>query len=97
MLNHFLHIIYSKSVDKFYIGETDNVSKRLEIHNQHLIKGAFTKVAIDWEIKVTFECKNRNEALFLEKFIKRMKSRNFILKVIQNPEILNEILSKKNM
>ena len=94
MLNHFLYILYSKSVDKFYIGETNNVINRLEIHNSHLIKGAFTKIANDWEIKIVFECKNRNEALFLEKFIKRMKSRKFINTIIQNPEILNDVLSK---
>ncbi|WP_445757588.1 hypothetical protein [Polaribacter sp.] len=52
------------------MGETHNESNRLEIHNSHLIKGAFTKVATNCDIKVTFKYKNRNEALFLEKIYK---------------------------
>ncbi|MEN9337288.1 MAG: hypothetical protein RLZZ500_2275, partial [Bacteroidota bacterium] len=34
------------------------------------------------------------DALFLERFIKKMKSKVFIEKVIQNPEILTDILAK---
>ncbi|PQJ75989.1 GIY-YIG nuclease family protein [Polaribacter gangjinensis] len=96
MENHFLYILYSKSADKFYIGESKDVNKRLEIHNLHSMKGAFTKIANDWEVKVIFECNNKNEALFIEKFIKKMKSRSFILKIIETPKILSEILSKMN-
>ncbi|WP_081606531.1 GIY-YIG nuclease family protein [Psychroflexus gondwanensis] len=32
---HFLYIIYSKQSNKFYIGETQNVQKRVLMHNQH--------------------------------------------------------------
>jgi putative endonuclease len=44
---------------------------------------------------LTFECLNKTDALYLERFIKRMKSKVFVEKIIQNPEILIDILSKK--
>ena len=92
---HFLYIIYSKSVDKYYSGETDNVEIRLKKHIENTYDGSFTKIASDWELKLAFECKVRSEALFLESFIKRMKSRKFIRKIISNTYILTDILNNK--
>ncbi|MFT6836483.1 MAG: putative endonuclease, partial [Sediminicola sp.] len=38
---------------------------------------------------------SKDDALYLERFIKRMKSRIFIQKIIDNPHILMDILNKK--
>jgi putative endonuclease len=92
---HFLYIIYSKQSNRFYIGETQNVEKRVLMHNQHVFKNAFTTSAKDWQLKLSFECESKEEASCLERFIKRMKSRVFIEKIIQNPTLLKEILNKK--
>ncbi len=94
-MNHFLYILYSSSVDKFYVGETTDVTFRLNLHNTHEFNASFTKIATDWEIKLTFENSEKSNILFLEKFIKKMKSKVFIQKIVENPEILNDILSKK--
>jgi len=91
---HYLYIIFSEKTDKFYIGETHNIESRIEKHKTHSYENSFTKIAEDWELKLSFECKDRNEALFLEKFIKRMKSKKFIQRIIDEPEILNDILFK---
>ena len=91
---HFLYIIHSKSVNKYYVGETTNVENRLILHKEGRFRRAFTKIAKDWEIVLKFECADRSEALFLESFIKRMKSKKFIEKIIDTPKILAEILSK---
>ncbi|SEA72502.1 GIY-YIG nuclease family protein [Psychroflexus halocasei] len=92
---HFLYIIYSQNIDKFYIGETTDVNHRIELHNRHAFKNAYSKAADDWILKLKFQCENRKNAVFLEKFIKRMKSRKFINKVIEKPEILHDVLNKK--
>jgi len=92
---HYLYIIYSSSLDKFYTGETTDIQERLHKHNQHTYQKAFTKAADDWEVKLQKRCQNKDDALYLEQFIKRMKSKKFILKIIQKPEILDDILSKK--
>ncbi len=36
-----VYIIYSDSIDKFYIGSCTNLSKRLRQHNNHKIEGTF--------------------------------------------------------
>ena len=92
---HYLYIIYSKSVNKFYIGETHNIEERIIKHNEHSYSDSFTKIANDWELVLLFNCSNKEEATFLEKFIKKMKSRVFIEKIISNSSILTDILSKR--
>jgi putative endonuclease len=92
---HNLYILYSKSTTKYYIGETHDIEGRILKHNEHLYSNSFTKIADDWELVLSFECIDRVEALYLEKFIKRMKSKVFIEKIITTPQILSEILSKK--
>ena len=93
---HYLYIIYSKSCDKFYTGETYDLIKRIEQHRNHLYQNSFTKIATDWELVLQFECNNRQNAVFLEQFIKRMKSKKVIAKIILTPLILEDILLKKN-
>jgi putative endonuclease len=83
------------SLNKFYIGETSDVNHRIQLHLNKTFKSSFSKAAEDWILKLSFQCQNRNDALYLEKFIKKMKSKAFIEKIIDNPAILKDILSKK--
>ena len=82
-------------MDKYYTGETNNVPERIRIHNSHKNIKAFTKAASDWESKLIFKCETKNDAVYLERYIKRMKSRIFIEKVVDHPEILTDILSAR--
>lgn len=93
---HYLYIIYSDTLDKYYVGETPDVEFRLAQHNNHYFKTNFTKSADDWILSLKCRCQNRQEALFLEKFIKRMKSKVFIEKIIDDPEILVELLKRNS-
>jgi putative endonuclease len=79
----------------YYIGETHDIEERISKHNNHTYKKSFTKIATDWEVILKFECSNRSEALYLERFIKKMKSKVFIEKIILNPDILRDILSER--
>lgn len=92
---HFLYILHSKLTNAYYTGETHNVEKRILKHNNHSYQNSFTKTTDDWELIMVFECIDRSESLYLESFIKRMKSKVFIEKIIANPEILKDILSKR--
>ncbi|MGO1728458.1 MAG: GIY-YIG nuclease family protein [Flavobacteriaceae bacterium] len=51
---HVLYIIYSRKLDKFYSGETTNLKHRLDLHNNHSFKKAYTKAANDWKVKLNF-------------------------------------------
>jgi putative endonuclease len=92
---HYFYIIYSKLLDKYYVGESEYPTRRVELHNGHYFKKAFTKSANDWALKLVFECENKGKAQKLERFVKRMKSRKFIEKIIANQSILETIYSSK--
>ncbi len=91
----YSYIIHSASIDKYYTGHTPNLVNRLDQHNTHYFSRGFTKSAEDWKIVLTKNCSNKQNAMYLERFIKRMKSRKFIQKVIVEPKIIDEILMKK--
>jgi putative endonuclease len=93
---HFVYVIYSEQANKYYVGETDNIELRLSKHNNHSYQDSFTKIAEDWKVVLLFNCVSREQAIRLEKFIKKMKSKVFIQKVIINPSILEDIISKNN-
>ena len=94
-MSHFLYILFSDSKDKFYIGQTADVDFRLNLHNSHAFEKSFTKIASDWVIVLNYECDSKYEAIYLETFIKKMKSKKFIQKTINDNTILKEILSNK--
>ena len=71
-----VYILHSKSLEKYYTGYTNDLTRRLEEHNR--IKGKFTDVGIPW-ILVHKECFwTKKEAMSREKFIKSKKSKIFI-------------------
>ncbi len=78
---YFIYIIYSERADKYYIGQTDNVEKRLLEHNS--VHKGFTSQAEDWILKFYEEFNTRQEALKREKQIKSWKSRKLIEKLIK--------------
>ncbi|WP_029036621.1 hypothetical protein [Salinimicrobium xinjiangense] len=56
---------------------------------------AFTGAAYDWETKLIFRCKTREEAVYLQKHLNKTKGRTFLEKVLDKPQILQEILSER--
>ena len=95
MTMHYLYILYSKSVSRYYVGETSDIDNRLSQHNAHYFYKSFTKSAEDWEVVLSKKCSTKADSVYLERFIKRMKSSKFIEKIIEDRKILDEILLKK--
>jgi putative endonuclease len=78
----YVYILYSQSADKYYIGHSENPDRRLSYHNEQ-DKATFTTKYRPWEMKISFFAGNtRGEAMKVEKFIKKQKSRKFIEKII---------------
>ena len=75
---HFLYIVHSKTIDRYYVGETHDLVIRLEQHNQHYFKNNFIKAVKDWKVALSKICESKEDAIYLERFIKRMKSKKFI-------------------
>lgn len=77
----FVYIIYCKTADIFYVGSSDDYERRLVEHNNHE-KNKFTSKFDFWELKLVLAFNSRAEAMKMEKFIKKQKSKLFIEKLI---------------
>ena len=75
-MNFFVYIIYSPLLDKFYVGYTSDLEKRLQDHNTGI--SDFTSKSSDWEIKYMESFPDRQLAMKREKEIKKKKSRRYI-------------------
>ena len=92
----FTYILYSKSIDKYYVGYTDNLEWRLQRHNEGW--GKFTKRGVPWQLSYFEEFENKSKAISRESQIKKKKSRKYIEFLINNntggrPECIREVSS----
>ncbi|MDX5428361.1 MAG: GIY-YIG nuclease family protein [Bacteroidota bacterium] len=79
----FIYILYSASEDSFYIGQSENPWRRLKEHRRHR-NNTYTSKASDWIMKAIFAIVgSRKTACHIEQFIKRQKSRRFLLKIME--------------
>ncbi|MDX5339330.1 MAG: GIY-YIG nuclease family protein [Cyclobacteriaceae bacterium] len=86
-MSFFIYILYSPSSDKYYVGHSENPFKRLSEHNfgEH---HKSTTPGRPWELKAIFEIEgDRGNAIKIEKFIKKQKSRSLIEK-LTNPDLI---------
>ncbi|GAB2498892.1 hypothetical protein GCM10027164_33650 [Algoriphagus taiwanensis] len=78
----FIYILYSPSSDKYYVGHSEDPIKRLSEHNFGTLHKSTTP-GRPWELKAIFKIEgNRGDALKMELFIKKQKSRKLIEKLI---------------
>ena len=85
---HFVYIIYTRSFDKYYVGESIDPVERALQHNKGLYKGASTSFAKDWELKLTLSVATKEDASKIDRFIKSLKSKKFIIKLISDDAFL---------
>jgi putative endonuclease len=71
-----VYIIYSQKLDRYYVGYTVDITKRLLEHNSGF--STFTAKANDWVLKWSKAFINRESAIQEEKRIKSKKSRKYI-------------------
>ena len=75
-MKNYVYILFSKRLDKFYVGYTNNLEKRLLTHNQGGKK--FTTRGIPWILIKSYECQDISEAKKLEKKIKNRGIKRFL-------------------
>jgi putative endonuclease len=79
------YVLFSESIDRFYIGHTDeNMLERLRKHNSNH-KG-FTGKVSDWSVGYLEEYRLKNEAFKREREVKKWKSRSRLVKLIAGSE-----------
>lgn len=75
-----LYILHSESFDRFYVGYTNNLDRRLCEHNR--IKGKYTDAGIPWILVYTETFDTKKEAMDREKYIKSRKSKKYLMELI---------------
>ena len=81
-MKSYLYIIYSRLIDRYYIGYSSNPWNRLIHHNTNT-KDKYTGRSTDWELKSIFQLEDETVAIQLERFIKKQKSRKLIERMCQ--------------
>ncbi len=72
----WVYVLYSAEIDRLYIGQTQDLKKRLREHRE----GAsfYTKRASDWRLIHSEEFQTRSEAMRREKQLKTYKGREYL-------------------
>ena len=79
---YYTYILYSKNIDRYYIGMSENPERRLLFHLSGISK--YTSRASDWSIVYLESFQTKAEAMEREKQIKRWKSRKKIEELIRS-------------
>ena len=78
---YYVYILQSQTDDSYYIGTTNDLSDRIERHNQGRSK--YTKHRRPWELVYVEEHSDRSSAMKREYAVKRRKSKDYITKLIR--------------
>ena len=92
---HFVYILHSVKINRFYIGYTSNLDVRMQFHEDAESR-KFTYNADDWTLFFTITCESKFQALAIEKHIKAMKSKVYIENLKKYPEMVEKLLKKYN-
>jgi len=71
-----VYILYSHSLQKFYVGSCSDFERRFHEHNT--AQSRFTKAGVPWILVIKFLTPTRIDALALEKKIKRRGAQRFL-------------------
>ena len=93
-MHYCVYILYSRVLDKYYVGSSEDVDKRLHYHENPIERRKFTVRGAPWIIVCILACDSREHALKLESFIKRMKSRDFIERLISCEAMQQDLINK---
>ena len=79
---HYVYILYSERIDRYYVGRTGNIEKRIDDHNAG--RSTYTRQGRPWKIVYQEEFEEKTEAIDREIEIKKRKSRRYIEKLVQS-------------
>ena len=79
-MKFYIYIIYNEECDKFYIGQTNDLQRRIAQHKEG-ISNFTSKYGRDWRLIYKEEFENRSDAMNREKFLKKQKSKDFYKKL----------------
>ena len=94
-MNISCYILYSKSINRYYVGYTTDIEERIKLHNNgHFGGRSYTQKASDWELFLLIPCETVSQSVLIESRIKKMKSRKYIENLKKYPEMIEKILKE---
>ena len=75
---YIVYAIHNKLAKKYYIGQTENMKRRLKQHNDHTFVGYTSRFQGEWMLIYTESVSTRSEALMREKQLKSGNGREYI-------------------
>lgn len=88
---YYIYILYSETSDKYYVGYSHDYEQRFYQHNNSQ-RSTYTSKHRPWVIAAVFECSDiEGEAVKMERWIKRQKSRSLIERMVQGNELTGKL------
>ncbi len=81
----YVYVLYSQKFDRIYIGQTGDITRRLQIHNEGFVQS--TKAYKPWKIIYHEKYPTRAQATNRERELKSHKGRDFIRKTVSNGRV----------
>lgn len=78
----YVYMLQSKQTDRFYVGYTDNLIRRVKEHNLGLNQS--TKQYKPWTLIYYEACRNRDDAKRREKYLKTSKGRRLLKRRVKD-------------
>jgi putative endonuclease len=78
---YYVYILQSEKDGSYYIGHTADLEERIQRHNHG--KSSYTKARVPWKLIYQEVFATRSEAMKREREIKRMKSREYIERLVR--------------
>ena len=86
-----VYILYSPSLNRYYVGRCIEVSERLNQHLENFFPGAFTAKAKDWIVYYSLNDLSYKQARSIESHIKKMKNKRYIENLKRYPELSEKL------
>ena len=83
-MSAYCYILYTQKLDKYYVGSTPDLVRRLDEHNRG--KDKFTGTDMPWLLVYHETFRELKEARQREYYIKKQKSRKYIEGLIAQPK-----------
>jgi putative endonuclease len=89
-----VYILFSQSLNRYYVGQSEDIARRKFWHDSDTFSKSFTKRSDDWITFLVVECTSRKQAVNIETHIKRMKSKNYLQNLQRYPEMLAKLKAR---
>ena len=88
-----VYILYSSTIDKYYVGSCKDIMERIDQHLSKYLPGGFATTASDWLVYYSINNLKYSQVRKIEIHIKRMKSKKYIEDLKKYPEISFKLIA----